>query len=189
MQLKNYEHARLRKLARLCKPGAVLDLGYAQLPNPYFIGLHRVGVDLNESPAAVDYEETIVGNAMNLEDALGDRQFENVVAGEFLEHFEDPYLFLRKLRKHIKPSGHLILSTPNPVGFPLAFFEVLRIKSFFYTKHHTYLYPPRWVERMLEETGYRVEKVTGVGVWMPVITPPCPASISYQVIYVASPAE
>src|SRR5690606_33144810 len=37
-----------------------------------------------------------------------------IVAGEVIEHLEDPGHFLRNLLAHIEPDGVLALTTPNP---------------------------------------------------------------------------
>jgi SAM-dependent methyltransferase len=42
------------------------------------------------------------------------RQFDAIVAGEIIEHLDNPGLFLRNMRRHLKPTGALIVSTPNP---------------------------------------------------------------------------
>lgn len=42
------------------------------------------------------------------------RRFDTIVAGEVIEHVEDPGRLLRNLRAHLEPQGVLALSTPNP---------------------------------------------------------------------------
>jgi 2-polyprenyl-3-methyl-5-hydroxy-6-metoxy-1,4-benzoquinol methylase len=42
------------------------------------------------------------------------RQFDAIVAGEVIEHVENPGMLLRNLRRHLKSGGRLIISTPNP---------------------------------------------------------------------------
>jgi SAM-dependent methyltransferase len=186
LQFKNYEHTRLRKLARLCKKGSVLDLGYAQLPNPYFTNVYRVGMDLSPPSEGTEYEETITGNVLEIEKHLGGREFDYIVAGEFIEHLENPYSFLRLIREYLAPGGKLLISTPNPVGFPVVLFEWLNIQRLYYTSHHTYLFPPRWVKRILVDSGFKFEQMIGVGFLLPMVTLPCPATVSYQTIYVAT---
>lgn len=183
----HYERARLKKVASLCRPGSVLDIGYAQYPNPYFTGLHRTGIDLEASRGGTAYEEELVGDATRLADILNGRSFDTVVAGEFIEHVEQPYEFLRSLRPFVKPCGRLVITTPNPVSWPCVFFEWGRSQRFYYTRQHLYYFTPRWVERMLDISGYRVEVVRGVGLLLPWIIPPCPAGLSYQVVIAAAP--
>jgi SAM-dependent methyltransferase len=42
------------------------------------------------------------------------REFDAIVAGELIEHLENPGLFLGNMKRHLKKGGVLILSTPNP---------------------------------------------------------------------------
>jgi SAM-dependent methyltransferase len=185
LSFDHYERSRLRKIARRCRGGSVLDLGYAHYPNPFFTGMTRVGLDLEPSRGPTRYEEELIGDVMDPAASLGDRRFDNVVAGELIEHVERPYDFLRGLDRHLAAGGRLILSTPNPVAWPCLLFEWLRSRRFYYAADHAYYFAPRWVERMLEDCGYRVEAVEGVGLLAPGVTLPCPPGLSYQVIYVA----
>src|SRR5204862_5621770 len=55
--------------------------------------------------------QAAVGNVETMD--LG-KQFDTIVAGELIEHLENPGLFLRNMRRHMKTNGTLIISTPNP---------------------------------------------------------------------------
>lgn len=184
----NYERRRLQLLAKCCHGKTVLDIGYAQLPNPFFENLHRTGVDLWHPIAqSVHYEEELTGDVNRIYSLLSGRLFDNIVAGEFIEHIESPYEFLRSVKPLLSQDGRLILSTPNLLAFPVVVCEYLRNKRVFYTPDHRYYFSPRWVERMLDMSGYDVVRVVGVGLWNPFVWLPCPASLSYQVVYVAHP--
>lgn len=186
---QSYENSRLKKVAEHCQPGSVLDIGYAHMPNPFFNSVQRTGLDLEKPKKDSDYEEQIIGDATALSESIAGRTFDNIVAGEFIEHVERPYDFLRSLQGYLKPGGQLIITTPNPVGWPCLPFEWFMSRKFFFTKYHTYYFPPRWVIRMIEDSGYTVEKVEGVGLWLPLFTVPFPASLSYQVIFTAKSKE
>jgi SAM-dependent methyltransferase len=149
--------------------------------------MHRVGLDLQRPASPSGYEEEIQGDALRLEACLGTRRFDSIVAGELIEHLENPYQFLRSLHGVLAEGGRVILSTPNPVSWPVVLFEWFRSRKYFYSRDHLYYFTPRWVIRLLEETGYVIESVVPVGLLVPLgpFIPPCPAVLSYQVIYVA----
>lgn len=187
MRFAKYEAARLRKLAELAEGSEVLDIGYAQDPNPYLRDCHRVGYDLDApSNGALRYDEEIQGDVQNIAKVLEGRRFDTVICGELIEHLENPYAFMRDLRGLVKQGGKLLITTPNPMGFPVAICELLRLRRFFYTGEHLYYFLPRWAVRLIEFAGFEVSAVKPVGWWSPFgALGLCPAALSYQVIYVA----
>ena len=182
-----YERARLQKIARIASSGIVLDIGYAQLPNPYFSDVEIVGLDLARPREPSGYAEEIQGSALDLPAALGNRRFDWIVAGEFIEHLRNPYDFLGSLHPFLAENGRIVLTTPNPVAWPTLIFEWLGSRRYFYTEDHLYYFAPRWVRRMLDFSGFEPTDTRGVGLWAPGIVLPCPVFLSYQVIYVARP--
>lgn len=182
-----YERRRLRIVSSYTS-GRVLDVGHAQQPNPYLDGSRTTGIDLAEPVTPSGYESDVVGSATSLGDSFEARSFDTVVAAEFIEHLEDPYRFLRSAHTVLKPDGRLVLSTPNPIGFPTLLFEMTRSHRFFYTEDHTFYFTPRWVERMLNRTGFIVDSIRPVGLWLPRgYVPWAPRWASYQIVYVARP--
>ncbi|MEC7881688.1 MAG: class I SAM-dependent methyltransferase [Verrucomicrobiota bacterium] len=43
-----------------------------------------------------------------------DRKFDTIIAGEIIEHLDNPGQFLCNMFRHLKPGGRLVVSTPNP---------------------------------------------------------------------------
>ena len=182
---RRYEDRRLELMASGAE-GSTLDLGYAALPNPYLTGVPTVGVDIFIPATPTGYREELAGDVMSLRDVVGSRTFDTVIAGEIIEHLRDPYGFLEGLHSVMTRTSKLIISTPNPLGSPVVLFEYFQSKRFFYAHDHLYYFTPRWVRRMLERSGFNVQTVKGVGLWSPIgPVVPCPASVSYQVIYTA----
>jgi len=157
------------------------------MPNTYLNRLYCVGYDINKPiNSASGYAEEIWGDVKDIRTKLDGRRFDSIICGELIEHLENPYQFLRNLRGLLADEGRLILSTPNPLGFPIHLCEIFRIKRFFYEETHTYSFPPRWVERLLNLSGYELCQVKPVGVWLPfAVWPYCPVVLSYQIVYIA----
>jgi 2-polyprenyl-3-methyl-5-hydroxy-6-metoxy-1,4-benzoquinol methylase len=100
---------------------AVLDLGCASRygRSDWLHGLMAqdfpdlVGIDINEATVTKLRAE---GFDVELADArefdLG-RTFDAVFAGELIEHLDDVRSFLASVRRHLRPGGQLILTTPN----------------------------------------------------------------------------
>lgn len=188
-QSAGYERRRLRLIAREAR-GSILDVGHAQLPNPFLPGDRTVGIDLDTPATPSGYRRDVVGSAEDLATALDGERFDTVVAAEFIEHLEDPYRFLRSAHSVLEPDGRLVVSTPNPLGFPTLLLEILRSKRWFYTEDHVHYFLPRWVERMLDRSGFALERTIPVGLWLPRgHLPWSPVWLSYQLVYVARPVS
>lgn len=188
MHSKAYDDRRMRQIASHVTGETLLDIGYAQAPNPYLAGVHRLGYDLNKpAQGSVHYEEEIEGDVRDITGKLHGRTFDTIICAELIEHLENPYSFLRDIGELLAPGGRVILTTPNPLGFPVVICELLRIKRFFYTTEHLHYFLPRWVERILDMTGFKCERLQPVGFWLPFgVIGLCPVALSYQIVYVAS---
>lgn len=176
---------RHRKMAGLTEGPLILDVGYAAAPNRYLCQKgHVVGYDILAGDKPCGYEETVQGDITDILDRLKGRRFNTIVLGEVIEHVEAPYAVLRDIRALMCDSGRLIISTPNPLSFPVLWFEFCRSRRFFYTQDHLHYFLPRWMARMLDVAGYTVEQIQPVGFYnLPV---PAPKSLSYILIYVAT---
>lgn len=189
LTLHRYERRRLRLLASMSSGTSVLDIGFAQMPNPFLAGMFRTGIDIAPNRTSIRYDEELQGDVFDLHKLLPGRRFDTVILGEFIEHVERPYDLLRYLRGSITPGGRILISTPNPVSWPCLLFEWFGSRSWFYSADHTYYFPPRWVRRLLHRTSYSLVRTRAVGLWLPGVTLPCPVAWSYQVIYHATPCD
>ena len=146
-----------------------------------------IGYDIDKLKNNIEiYSKQILGDIKDIKKKFRNRKFDSIICGELIEHLENPYQFLYDLKFLLKDNGRLIISTPNPLGFPIIIFELFRNKKFFYTKDHYYYFLPRWVERLLDFTGYQILEIKPVGLWFGFFFIPwSPKSLSYQLIYVA----
>ena len=83
--------------------GYTLDIGCANSPYAVFFP-NRVGLDIKEG-SGVD----VIGDVNHL--PFEDNKFDNVLCTEVLEHLRTPQQALAEIKRVLKPSGHLILST------------------------------------------------------------------------------
>lgn len=107
-------------------PGRLLDIGafYGLLAGvAYRMGWQISAVDVVPVPAYSTLRvrerniECGIYNACTDTLPYGDEQFDVVLLSETLEHLNySPLPMLREIRRVLKPSGVLLLSTPNPSG-------------------------------------------------------------------------
>jgi 2-polyprenyl-3-methyl-5-hydroxy-6-metoxy-1,4-benzoquinol methylase len=113
-------------MVKYCKDKDVLDIGCVE-HNPQAYNsrfwLHKavkavarsiLGLDLHEEGVKVLQAQgfnVILADAENFD--LG-RTFDVIVAGDIIEHLGDLNGFLTSCRKHLRPDGRLLISTPNP---------------------------------------------------------------------------
>jgi SAM-dependent methyltransferase len=89
--------------------GRLLDVGCGHKPykDTYFSdATSYTGVDYLTDRSKPD----VVGSALDL--PFDDESFDTVVSTEVLEHVPDPLRALREMHRVLRPSGHLILTTP-----------------------------------------------------------------------------
>ena len=89
------------------------------------------------------------------------RQFDVVMAGEILEHLTNPAGFLNSVRKHLRPGGFLVTTTPN-ANCLIFFLENLILGHEIDNSDHVCIYSPATVKTMFEKCGFKLERVVFV---------------------------
>jgi len=126
--------------------------------------LHRRICEVNPQTLGVDIDpqgvqtlnqmgfKTVVGDVQTMD--LG-RSFDTIVAGEIIEHLENPGLFLRNMLKHLSPGGVLIISTPNPFYQGQAW-KIWRYGRPMVHEDHTHWQDPRTLTHLMSRAGLEV---------------------------------
>ncbi len=121
-----------------------------------------------------------------LTDATGlpDRFFDAVTMNDVLEHLAWPEPTLAVGRRILKPDGNLILSLPN-----IAHYQIIRDLALrneweygdngILDRTHFRFYTAKSATRMLEQNGFKVEKVAGLN--------PTPSKWYYRFIFAMAP--
>jgi len=184
------EKRRRSVLAKLAR-GKVLDVGYNELPNDFLKG--AVGFDLKIENKPKNYSRFFRGDCQEISKHFKLESFDTVIAGETIEHLENPSKFLREVKVILKPGGILLLSTPNPYNV----LTILGNMFFMRPKYasHINLFTFRTMIELCNHTGWKCEKVIdasgGINIWpqkrdffLPFLKPFC-----YQFIYVLKKDE
>ena len=110
--MKAQHERKMHILTDLCIPGRVLDVGCAARPNPFLkdaVGLDIVPPDVR--PA--NYRDIVLCNLNTEAIPVPDASFENVLAGDLIEHIENPSHFLREANRVLVPGGRIVICTPQ----------------------------------------------------------------------------
>ena len=110
----------------LCKDKKVLDIACGEGYGSYFMGLwgakHIEAVDISKEAidnAAKRFPADNINYVCHQAQKLDypDSTFDLVVSLETIEHLDKPEVFLKEIKRVLKPSGTLILSCPNDAYF------------------------------------------------------------------------
>ncbi len=155
------EH-RMDEVESFARPGHWLDVGCAA---GQFVALARErGIDaegLDIAPAAIEQAQAqgIPAHLGSVEEFSPPRQYDTITAFDVLEHTIEPIDFLQRVRAWLVPDGTLALTLPDVSSvYP----QLLMRKHWFYylPNDHLHYFDPTTVRSLLEQHGFRVEKVS-----------------------------
>jgi len=152
-----YNSKRLKKLADYAH-GKVMDVGFNRNPNPYiFID---VGIDIFFKSKPDNYGRVYKVNAETFTDKVKDK-FDTIIAGEIIEHLENPSSFLKECHKSLNDGGTLLITTPSPYWLPCMLLEMLNNRRFFFKDDHLSMFSPRIMFKLLKYNGFKLKKIEG----------------------------
>jgi 2-polyprenyl-3-methyl-5-hydroxy-6-metoxy-1,4-benzoquinol methylase len=117
-----------------------------------------LGLDILESDVALLRQRgfnVVCADAITTD--LGDT-FDTIIAGELIEHIENPGAFLSNMRRHLTADGELLITTPN-VFFGLHFLEsVFRSPYQSWNPQHVAWYCYFTLENMFSRAGLKATR-------------------------------
>ena len=162
---------RLRFIGSCLFTGAhLLDVGsgpglFMRLANE--AGLASEGVELNTEAATQSAKYFGLNvKAGSIDAANG--EYDALALWDVLEHVNDPVGFIKKCATHTKTNGWIFIETPNEAALLdriVNIFCRIGIKSLantFYGMHHLVLFRPLTLNKLLEESGFIIEKISFV---------------------------
>lgn len=151
--------------------GRLLDIGCAT--GNFLHALRRLGPwdveGLDVSFQAAEYAR----NRYGLEVFVGelaqarypDSCFDAVTMWNVLEHLHDPKGTLQEVYRILKPNGLLVVGTPNLWSIDARLFGPFWLGLD--APRHLYIFSPATLQKLLQETGFHVEKICSFGGYHP----------------------
>jgi len=153
---------RLKKMKELIEEGNILEVGISKIRITNGKTLDCVK-DLNPDILCDLNKEKI---------PIEDGTFDIIIAGEVLEHLNNPYKALREFNRILKDKGSLVITVPNICSL------VNRIKVLLgdlpsscaipvdeeNQERHIVDFNLRTIKRILVECGFKIEKITSNGI-------------------------
>lgn len=179
------EKKRRKLLVKLAN-GKILDIGYNEFPNDFL--KETVGFDKQIVRRPKNYIKLIQGDCQKLSKYFSAQSFDTIIAGETIEHLENPSAFLREARIVLKDDGKLLISTPNPYNILTMFANIFYIRPGYAS--HINLFTFRTMIELCNYTGWKCVKVFdasgGINIWPKNrrFFLPFPKPFCYQYIYI-----
>lgn len=186
---------KLKVQASFCKgDGRVLDVGFSA--NQNFFIKNAVGLDIKlPSDLLPNYTQGVVCNLNTERIPFGDSSFDSVIAGDVIEHLENPSSFLRDVNRILVDGGVLVISTPQANDWWSTLHNWF-FRSFVRDSdegEHLSNWTILDMVRLLKKNGFIVDKIEGYYMRMPKIPIRIRVKrfpvLSWQVFYVAHKQE
>jgi len=167
LNIEKTSSKRLDIIEKIIRPGKLLDVGCAY---GFFMrvangrGWQSIGVELSEK--AADYAKNSLGLNVLCGDietvSLSNNSFNLITLWDVIEHLSKPRSVLEKLHDILVDGGLLALTTPDIESLP-AKLTGQRWLGFKSSAEHLWYFSKQTITRLLEKTGFKVEKIFYVG--------------------------
>jgi 2-polyprenyl-3-methyl-5-hydroxy-6-metoxy-1,4-benzoquinol methylase len=184
--IEDIKNKKINKIL-LQRGKTILDVGFAENPNPYLKG-KIYGLDMLRVKKPKNYYRTIVFNLNQGQLPFNKPTFDIVLLGDVIEHVENPSLLLRESNRVLKTGKTLVVSTPHANHW---FTTIHNWFLPFVKDHDDHQHLSNWPKldmiRLLRLNGFEVEQITGLTFDVPLLRVhfPCPYHMMSQgLIYV-----
>jgi 2-polyprenyl-3-methyl-5-hydroxy-6-metoxy-1,4-benzoquinol methylase len=154
-----------------CDNKKVLDLGCGHSPEFEEVWkngrlLHKRIHEASREVLGLDLDESVVermrqlgfhvvcDDAENPQHMNGAGTFDAIVAGDIIEHLNNPGAMLKAMKSRLAPKGVFVISTPSPFRWYNPFFAMIGHE--FNHPHHTAWFSPLTLTTLAERHGYQV---------------------------------
>ena len=98
----------------------------------------------------------ILGNA---ETKKLNKKFDTLIAGDLIEHLDNPGLFLKNCKHHMNKNSILILNTPNAFSINRLLMGLIRRGRLPQFEEHTFLFTEQLLKELLTRHNFKIKEV------------------------------
>ncbi|MGA1824435.1 MAG: class I SAM-dependent methyltransferase [bacterium] len=138
------------------------------LKEKFNVQLWGIEQDSVSAEKASQYFDTIFcDDFKNVFSELPEQYFDCVIFNDVLEHFEDPWDVLQKVKKILNDKGYIVASIPN-VRYWRNLQKLLLQKDWHYCEKgildrtHLRFFTKKSIMRLFKESGYQVDVIKGI---------------------------
>lgn len=157
-----------KKIAESCRGKKVLDLGivdhdvrYEKKSGWLHGDLKKVageitGIDIDKKAVNILKQKGYDVKQGNAEKLNLKKKFEIIVAGDLIEHLDNPGNFLKSVKKHMNENSEFILTTPNCLSLSNWIEVSLFDKIKYINPYHTHWHDANTIKKVLENNGFEL---------------------------------
>lgn len=178
---KDDKYSSHSKIINLVKPNSkVLDVGCAQgylarellKKKCEIIGIDNDKESLNITKRYC--KKVILSDLDDFNNNLNEK-FDVIIFGDILEHLKEPLLLLKKLKKNIKGSGYILVSTINIaniyVRLNLLFGRFDYTEKGILDKTHLRFFTLKTFKNLIKEAEFKIKKIDVTPIPLPILFP------------------
>ena len=125
----------------------------SRFPDTYGIDINSESID---ELINLGYKNIYVASA---ETFKLEKDFDTIVAGELIEHLENPGLFLDNAKNHLKKEGQLLITTPYPFSLMNILYAFYKYPETSSNPEHTCWFCPSNIYSLADRTGYTIDRI------------------------------
>jgi len=151
---------RLDLIREFRTSGKLLEVGCARGD---FLRVARESFDVfgvEPNPTLADDAEKVAPIYRDVIETLPWRDFDVIASFHVIEHVDSPKRFVTAMADRVRPGGLLVLETPDIHSLP---FQLMKSKWRQFIPEHYFFFDPSSMTKLLSESGFKVERIVGVG--------------------------